>query len=135
MQEINEIRKILASRPDVIFSYVFGSRVKGYANERSDWDFAIYFEQASEEESDWRSFELEAELSEILKCDAQVVVLNTIDSPVLGFEIINDGKLVTDTNPPLRFAFENNILRRYHDWQHFLRRHMDAEGIRHSSNG
>ncbi|NUO09364.1 MAG: nucleotidyltransferase domain-containing protein [Candidatus Brocadia sp.] len=30
------------------FWYLFGSKVKGYANENSDWDIAVYFSESLE---------------------------------------------------------------------------------------
>jgi hypothetical protein len=57
----------------------------------------------------------------------QVTVLNAPLSPVFGFEIIKDGVLLLDRDPKLRIDFENRILRQYHDWQYFLKRHMETE--------
>jgi predicted nucleotidyltransferase len=129
MKQFKKISDILSSNPLVIFSYLFGSRVKGYANKKSDWDIAVYFVRPSEEVSIWPAFELEAELSRALKENVQVTVLNDIDSPVFGFEIIKDGRLIVDKEPFLRMEFENRILRQYHDWQYFLKRHKEAERI------
>lgn len=129
MKQYKKISDILSANPLVIFSYIFGSRVKGYANERSDWDIAVYLEKPPEELHRWPAFELEAEVSRALKENVQVTFLNDIDSPVLGFEIVKDGILVADKNPPLRMEFENRILRQYHDWQYFLNRHKEAERI------
>lgn len=130
MKQFKKISDILSANPLVIFSYLFGSRVKGYANKKSDWDIAVYFVKTSEKVSVWPAFELEAELSRALEENAQVTVLNDIDSPILGFEIIKDGILIIDKEPSLRMDFENRILRQYHDWQYFLKRHKEAEGVR-----
>lgn len=130
MKQYKKISNILSANPLVIFSYIFGSRVKGYANGKSDWDIAVYLVRPSEEVSVWPAFELEAELSRALKENIQVTVLNDIDFPVFGFEIIKDGILIIDKNSSLRMEFENRILRQYHDWQYFLKRHKEVEGIR-----
>ena len=42
-EERRAIVEILNKRSDVLFATLFGSNVKGYAYEGSDWDIAIYF--------------------------------------------------------------------------------------------
>jgi len=43
--KIQHLKEILSNQSSVIFAYLFGSRVKGYANEKSDWDIAVYFSE------------------------------------------------------------------------------------------
>lgn len=126
-KEKKAIVEILIKRPDILFAYLFGSRIKGYANKRSDWDIAIYFNKLIDQNSHWPAFELEAEISRTIGETAQVIVLNDPLSPVFGFEIIKDGVLLVDNAPNLRIDFENRILRHYHDWQYFLNRQIEAE--------
>jgi len=40
---IQRLKEILNDQQSIIFSYLFGSRTKGYANEKSDWDIAVFF--------------------------------------------------------------------------------------------
>lgn len=126
-KEKKAIVEILIKRSDVLFAYLFGSKVKGYANKRSDWDIAIYFNSSIKQNSHWPAFELEAELSRAVKATVQVTALNSALSPVFGFEIINDRVLLIDRDPNFRMDFENKILRHYHDWQYFLNRQIVAE--------
>ena len=126
-QEKKAIVEVLAKRSDIIFAYLFGSKVKGYANERSDWDIAVYFRESMKQNNRWLEFELEAELSRAVGATVQVIVLNVPLPPVFGFEIIKDGVLLLDRAPNPRMDFENRILRHYHDWQYFLRRQMESE--------
>ena len=60
--------------------------------------------------------------------DVQVVVLNGLELPLLGFEIINQGMLLIDKDKETRIEFEAMILGQYHDWQYFLKRHMEVDG-------
>ena len=130
-KEKKAITEILSKRSDVLFAYLFGSNVKGYANSDSDWDIAVYFKQPLKQNGRWPEFELEADLSNAIGAQAQVIVLNGPLAPVFGFEIIKHGSLLIDRNPNLRIDFENRILRHYYDWQYFLNRQMEAE--RHRS--
>jgi len=125
-KEKKAIIEILNKRSDVIFAYLFGSKAKGYANERSDWDIAVYFEEPFEKHGHWLEFKLEAELSRAVGATVQVTVLNAPLPPVFGFEIIKDAIILLDRDPNLRMDFENRMMRHYHDWQYFLKRQMEA---------
>ena len=126
-KEKKAITQILNNRSDILFGYLFGSKAKGYANERSDWDIAVYFREPINPNGRWLEFELEAELSRPVGATVQVIVLNTPLNPVFGFEIMKDGIVLIDRNPNLRVEFENRILRQYYDWQYFLKRQMESE--------
>jgi predicted nucleotidyltransferase len=121
------ITDILHKHSHILFPYLFGSRPKGFANDRSDWDIALFFKEPLKRHSLWPAFELEAHLSRAIGAMVRIIVLNTPLPPVLGFQIVRDGILLIDREPKLRMDFENRILRQYHDWQYFLKRQMDAE--------
>ena len=124
---VGQLIEVLQKQSSVIFAYLFGSKVTGHANERSDWDIAVYFREPLEKVGRWPAFELEAELSRAVGATVQVIVLNTPLSPVLGFEIVRDGLVLVDREENFRMEFENRALRHYHDWQYFLRRQIKAE--------
>ena len=128
--EINKIKNVLANDERIVFAYIFGSRAKGIAGSRSDWDIAVYVaEEAGQTMPAMLPFYIEAEIAELLATnDVQVVVLNGLESPLLGFEIINQGVLLIDKDEGKRIEFESRVLGQYHDWQYFLKRHMEAEG-------
>jgi predicted nucleotidyltransferase len=44
-KEKKAIIEVLNKKSHIIFAYLFGSKVKGYANENSDWDMAVYFRE------------------------------------------------------------------------------------------
>ena len=120
--EIKKITGILEKW--VNFAYLFGSRVKGTADQRSDWDIAAWFSQHPDNLPDWTVFQLEAEISAAIGSETQIIPLNNLDAPVLAFEIISSGLLILEKNPDARILYETTVLRRYHDWQYFLNRHM-----------
>ena len=126
-KEKKAIVQILRKRYDILFGYLFGSKAKGYANERSDWDIALYLNTSIKQNGRWPEFELEAEISRTVEATVQVTILNAPLSPVFGFEIIKDGVILLDRDPKLRIDFENRMLRHYHDWQYFLKRQMETE--------
>jgi predicted nucleotidyltransferase len=129
-QKIEKIKEILKANSNVEFAYLFGSRVKGISDERSDWDIAIYFKEDPQIQSTWTVFFLEAELSKEIGSEVQITALNSLDSPVFLFQIISFGLLLVDNNPEKRILFEAQALKKYHDWQYFLKRHMTYKIIK-----
>lgn len=125
--KIQCLKEILNNQSSVVFAYLFGSRVKGYANEKRDWDIAVYFSEPTENLGLWPAFELEAKLSRAIASTVQITTLNSHVSPVFGFKIVSEGILLTDKNEDMRMDFENGVLRCYYDWQYFLKRQILAE--------
>ena len=125
---VTKLIETLNSKSYIVFVYLFGSRVKNYCNERSDWDLAVFFLEPPENFGIWTAFELEAELSRAVESTVQVIVLNKrLPSPVFGFQIISEGVVLIERDENLRLEFENRILRQYYDWQYFLKRQIEAE--------
>src|SRR3989304_5845173 len=116
---IQRLKEILSQQSSITFAYLFGSRVKGYANGKSDWDIAVYFSEQSENIVTWPVFEIEA--------TAQVTVLNNSLTPVFYFQIVSEGIVLVDKNEACRAEFENRVLRYYYDWQYFQKRQILAE--------
>ncbi|HHT9158341.1 MAG TPA: type VII toxin-antitoxin system MntA family adenylyltransferase antitoxin [Candidatus Brocadiaceae bacterium] len=124
---IQRLKEILSQQSSITFAYLFGSRVKGYANGKSDWDIAVYFSEQSENIVTWPVFELEAKLSKAIEATAQVTVLNNSLTPVFYFQIVSEGIVLVDKNEACRAEFENRVLRYYYDWQYFQKRQILAE--------
>jgi predicted nucleotidyltransferase len=123
-QQIEKISKLLKNAPHVEFAYLFGSQARKQADNRSDWDIAVYFNKDPKKLSEWTVFSLEAEISQELEAEAQIIALNGLDSPVLAFQIIKDGILLIDNRPENRIIFEAQALSRYHDYQYYLKKQM-----------
>ncbi len=126
-EDIRRLIETLDSKSSVAFAYLFGSKVKGFATDRSDWDIAIYFSEPLEVVGHWPAFDLEAELSRTVGSTVQVIVLNILPPPILGFQIVSSGVVLIDRDENRRMDFENRTLRQYYDWQYFLKRQMNAE--------
>ncbi|MBI4008038.1 MAG: nucleotidyltransferase domain-containing protein [Planctomycetes bacterium] len=128
MIEIDAIKSTLSKEQSISFAYLFGSKVKNKESYRSDWDIAVYIkDEILEKNPVWQKFDIENRLSIVLKTDAvDVVILNYIDNPLFGFEIITKGILILNRDDELRVAFEGEALGRYQDWQYFMKRHMEV---------
>ncbi len=123
-EEIDKIKEILGKKQSAIFAYIFGSRVRSSANKRSDCDIAVYFHKDPRKLLGWTVFQLEAEIAKEIGLETQITILNGLDAPVFAFQIISDGIILVDKEPKRRILYEASVLKQYHDWQYFLRRHM-----------
>ncbi len=123
-ERIDKIKRLLESKPYIEFAYLFGSQARMQADERSDWDIAVYFNKDPKKLSAWTVFSLEAEISKEMGAEAQIITLNGLESPVLIFQIIKDGILLIDSSPEKRIIFEARSLSKYHDYQYYLKRQM-----------
>ncbi len=83
MTDKEKLAAVLSRKPSVLFAYLFGSRVKGYAVDRSDWDVAVYFDNTKKAGA-WPVFELEAELSREIGGEVQVIALDEPIPPSLA---------------------------------------------------
>lgn len=121
---IDRIRQVLEKNRLIVFAYLFGSRARGLAGIKSDWDVAVYFDVKALK--DWSRFWLEAEIEREIKEEVQITVLNVIEEPVFAFEVIREGIVLVDRNPEERTLFEARVLRWYQDWNYYLKRHGAA---------
>ena len=85
--EIKHIQDVLAKDTRILFAYLFGSRAKGMAGERSDWDIAVYTaDKAGQPVPAALPFYIEAEIAALpATSDVQVTILNGLESPLLRF--------------------------------------------------
>lgn len=127
--KILKVSETIRANPLIDFAYLFGSRAKNIAGERSDWDIAVHFNKNPQKLPRWTAFYLEAEISREIGGEVQITVLNNLDSPVFLFQIISDGLLLADNDTEKRIIFEANVLRRYHDWNYILKRQMKSNSF------
>ena len=103
--------------------YLFGSRVRGDVGPLSDYDFAVYFENADKKRMFEIKFSLQAKLSRSLKTDnVDVVLLNIAGSPELKYNIIKEGKIIFEKKES-RITVEPKILNEYFDFHAILSKH------------
>lgn len=109
------LSKIFSLFPAVKLAYLFGSRAKGTADARSDYDYAVYLDEPDSGKRFDTRLSLMTALSRHHQTDkVDVVVLNDTDNPVLDYHAIN-GKLVYQKGP-FRAQVEPTILGIYRDY-------------------
>jgi predicted nucleotidyltransferase len=73
--KIKRVKRILKENTFIEFAYLFGSQAKGTADEKSDWDIAIYFKKDPQKLPQWTIFYLESEISRETGKEVQIISL------------------------------------------------------------
>ena len=114
---------IFESHPEVKLVYLFGSMARGDHGPMSDYDFAVYLDEKDKKETTRIRFQLMDALSRALGTDRiDVVILDSVESPELKYNILQGGKLIFEREP-FRVLVEPRILNEYFDFNLLLRRH------------
>lgn len=89
------LKKYFNARPEIKFSFLFGSR----ANAKSDWDFALYFNNGQKQ---WKNLgikeDIRYDLTKLLNTDDQhidIVVLNESDLAI-SVTVVEEGILLSE---------------------------------------
>lgn len=107
----------------VKLAYLFGSRAGGDVGPLSDYDFAVFLEENNPVKVFEKKADLESKLSKFLGTDrVDIVILDTLKEPELGYNIITTGKVVFEKDP-YRMIVEPKILNIYFDFHFLLSRH------------
>lgn len=111
--------------PGVVAAYLFGSSARGTATERSDVDVGLLYEHTPPSTFHGQPYLLQADLTQELSRDVQLVVLN--GAPVdLVHRVLRDGILIFDTNPGVHIAFEVKARNEYFDLLPVLERYRQV---------
>ena len=91
---VEKLKKYFNQRKDIAFSFLYGSRAKGYANQLSDVDIAVYFYPLErhpiefEEEAFYDGEnEIWGDLQRLLKKEVELLVLNRVSASVAASAI------------------------------------------------
>jgi len=107
----------LATQPDVVAAYLFGSLAEGRATPHSDVDTAILLADASDPMAVGdRQLQLMGELERFADREVDVVMLNTAP-PVLQHQVLRHGRLLYERNRRARVDFEVRAGKIYADLQ------------------
>jgi len=120
--------KQIAKKYNINTIYLFGSQATGKIHPRSDYDFAVQFSEAVEQDQYFDlKLELMQKISRLVKSDkVDVVVLNEKKIPLaLKFRIIKEGKILYVDDDIIRSRFEHKIMSFYLDRQYYFKRHID----------
>lgn len=111
----------------LVAAYLFGSFARGEGRPTSDVDVAVLYAERPASTLDAQPFGLAADLSIALGRNVDVVVLN--DAPAdLVHRVLRDGKLLLETNPSARIAFEVKARNTYFDMLPIWRRYRKQPG-------
>jgi predicted nucleotidyltransferase len=117
------VQQVFESHPEVKLVYHFGSTARGNEGPMSDYDFAVFLGERDTREVALIRFQLMDELSRALMTDkVDVVMLDSVESPELKYNILQEGKLIFEREP-YRILVEPRILNEYFDFYLILKRH------------
>jgi predicted nucleotidyltransferase len=101
-----ELVAFLATQPDVVAAYLFGSLAEGRASPRSDVDIAILLAGVPDLlAAGERQLALMGELEQYADRKMDVVMLNTAP-PILQHQVLRNGRLLYERNVSDRIEFE-----------------------------
>ena len=122
--EINKLQNLLLEYPVVRLAYLFGSRARNEHGLLSDYDVAIFLNQAEDRlKIAELKMILQTKIAGLLKTDSvDLVVLNSNIGSELKYNIIKDGKIIFERESA-RVFIEPQILNEYFDLKELSRRY------------
>lgn len=95
----------LATQPDVIAAYLFGSLAQGHAHPGSDIDVAVLLTPMDPETAFYRRLRLMEQLRPYADREVDVIVLN-LAPPLLQHQVLKYGRLLYERDKLTRVDFE-----------------------------
>lgn len=105
------LKEFFEKNDDILLAFVFGSVAKGRERGESDVDIAVLF---SNKPPFKRSFEIKDEISDILKKEIDIAVLNDA-SPILCMQVLKNGKIIFERKKGEYSKFFVNTSKLYYD--------------------
>jgi len=103
---MSSLLEYLASQPDVVAAYVFGSVAQGRARPQSDVDIAVLLrDDLDAEERFARRLRLGGEVERVIGRPTDLVVLNDAP-PLLQHQVLKHGRLIFERDRAARVEFE-----------------------------
>src|SRR5919199_5256249 len=117
--------KLTEKIPYLKMLVLFGSRATGKTHAKSDWDFAALYDEKLREEScrdrGFAWFEVPGVIGQVFSLNSDeidVVELNRA-SPLLGYQVARDGKLLYEQQPGEFINFQRHAWKIYADTAKF----------------
>ena len=112
----NAVAAVIKNNSNILFAYLFGSKVKKSSRFGSDLDIAVYFKDEPE------ILEIGAivlKLEEAANCKVDLVSLNNLDklNPKLAYLIISEGIIAYLKNKELFNQFKESVILNYLDFK------------------
>lgn len=118
-----DILSIFKGFENIKIAYLFGSQARKDVGPLSDYDFAIYLDPFEKQEAFEIKSQIEDKLRRALNTDkVQVVLLNTVKTPELSYNIIKEGEVLLEKEP-YKILFELKALNQYFDFKQSLLRY------------
>ncbi|MBI5122314.1 nucleotidyltransferase domain-containing protein [Candidatus Roizmanbacteria bacterium] len=116
----SKLNSLFIRYKEIKLVYLFGSQATKKTTPLSDFDFAVYLDEKTPSiRKNDIILDLNFQISSTLKTNnVDVVMLNNSLSPLLKFNIINDGKLIYEKTP-YRLMVEPQIFDQYFDFKIF----------------
>jgi hypothetical protein len=113
--------------PQIVLAYLFGSTASGDRGPLSDYDFAVYLDEADPKKRFDIKLQLMGEISAALKSDkVDVVLINDTDNINLKYAIISEGKLLYEKEP-YKTVVESRIMNEYFDFRIFIDKYQKTK--------
>jgi predicted nucleotidyltransferase len=127
MREADGIKRVLASKPEIVAAYVFGSVAAGRARPDSDIDIGILVDSNALPRNPLTyRLRLMRDLGAALeRFDVEVVLMNEAP-PALAQNIVARGKLVFERSRAARIAFQLRTFNLFMDTEPFRKVHLHA---------
>ena len=135
---IEEVRELAQQLPEKIpylkMLVLFGSRATGKTHANSDWDFAALYDEEKRHtytiDKDWGLFEVPFILGEVFHINSDIIDVVEINhcSPLIGYSIARDGKLLYEKDSEEFTKFQGKAWKIYADTAKF--RKIQKESIK-----
>ena len=107
---------VLSAFPEILVAYVFGSVIRGEADESSDLDIGVVLRRGAELEG-IRAALLAAEVSRKTAYERVDVVDLVAQGPIFAHGVLCSGELVHEADPDRRVDFESETCSRAFDFR------------------
>ncbi|CAM5206732.1 type VII toxin-antitoxin system MntA family adenylyltransferase antitoxin [Alishewanella longhuensis] len=111
--------KLAEQLPKLACLVLIGSRATGKAHQKSDWDFAYFFDDPDEFNRLGLAEELRQQLASTVGCNSDLIDLVDMRCAKLAMRIVivNEGQLILNQNPQFWFKFQEKTWREHEYWQ------------------
>lgn len=114
-EKIGQLEKIFIKQQNVVAAYVYGSRIKGYANVKSDLDLAIVVDDVDRINYQ----DLYLKINQIFsKLEIDLRIVTSSSSPIYLLQILKSGKCIYQRDELEKVNFETKALKDFYDSQH-----------------
>jgi predicted nucleotidyltransferase len=121
---VARIQAFLDRQQGYVVAYLFGSTAGGTAHHLSDIDVALLLPRDTDRETAMEMrLRVAAGLEVLSGRSVDVIVLNQAP-PLLRFQVIQQGQVLVDRDPEIRYLFQARTMSEYYDARRYLDFHF-----------